>query len=62
MNFFEIEELIKEFKVFDLGYLKLKYEYFELVLDKEFVYVKKSVLNFVYFLVFIMVEVSMLSV
>lgn len=49
MNFFEIEELIKEFKVFDLGYLKLKYEYFELVLDKEFVYVKKNVLNFIYF-------------
>ncbi len=46
MNLSEIEELIKEFKASDLGYLKLKHEHFELVLDKESAYTKhKNALN-----------------
>lgn len=62
MNLSEIEELIKEFKTSDLGHLKLKHEYFELVLDKESAYTKKSALNPTHSQAPIMVEASMPSV
>ncbi len=59
MNLSEIEELIKEFKASDLGHLKLKHEHFELVLDKESAYAKKSALNSAHSPAPIMVEASM---
>ncbi|MGL2598150.1 acetyl-CoA carboxylase biotin carboxyl carrier protein [Helicobacter pylori] len=62
MNLSEIEELIKEFKTSDLGHLKLKHEHFELVLDKESAYTKKSALNPTHSQAPIMVEASMPSV
>ncbi len=62
MNLSEIEELIKEFKTSDLGHLKLKHEHFELVLDKESAYAKKSALNPARSPAPIMVEASMPSV
>ncbi len=62
MNLSEIEELIKEFKASDLGHLKLKHEHFELVLDKESAYTKKSALNLAHSQAPIMVEASMPSV
>ncbi|GHR20984.1 acetyl-CoA carboxylase biotin carboxyl carrier protein subunit [Helicobacter pylori] len=62
MNLSEIEELIKEFKASDLGHLKLKHEHFELVLDKESAYAKKSALSSAHSPTPIMVEASMPSV
>ncbi|GAA7574114.1 acetyl-CoA carboxylase biotin carboxyl carrier protein [Helicobacter pylori] len=61
MNLSEIEELIKEFKASDLGHLKLKHEHFELVLDKESAYAKKSALSSAHSPAPIMVEASMPS-